>query len=315
MITCQSFLNLGTLNKGSVEKQYLTVILFLGAIIFLPTYLMTQCLMASVLHTPSLIGHSAIRKALENGLNGCTLNKLIGHGYEAEAVLLDNLLDFLKAGYADFALRYPHISPSFRTLFFNDIQAVKRCYETHQHVVDWGIDLKKEQEAILSLTPDWIFGDYSGRLYIAYGSNMNEEQMASRCPGSELVGIGVLSKAQLDFYRYATVTPTQDISDTVPVAVWRISKSHEQCLDHCEGVKGHFYRKDTVTVRLNNGIEITGLIYLMEKYRTTPVLPDYYARIANAYDRLGLHNRIRNVLEPAKRRSKGRPSGSGHLVP
>ena len=39
MITCQSFLYLGTLNKGCVEKQYPTVILLLGAIICLTSYL------------------------------------------------------------------------------------------------------------------------------------------------------------------------------------------------------------------------------------------------------------------------------------
>ena len=41
--------------------------------------------------------------------------------------------------------------------------------------------------------------------YIAYGSNMVEEQMAYRCPNAKLVGTGQLPNHRLEFYLHATV--------------------------------------------------------------------------------------------------------------
>ena len=36
--------------------------------------------------------------------------------------------------------------------------------------------------------------------YIAYGSNMVQEQMAVRCPDAKLIGTGYISGARLEFY-------------------------------------------------------------------------------------------------------------------
>ena len=44
--------------------------------------------------------------------------------------------------------------------------------------------------------------------YIAYGSNMVEEQMAHRCPGAKLIGTGYLPNHRLEFYLHATVVRT-----------------------------------------------------------------------------------------------------------
>ena len=41
--------------------------------------------------------------------------------------------------------------------------------------------------------------------YIAYGSNMVEEQMAHRCPNARLIGMGQLPNHRLEFYLHATV--------------------------------------------------------------------------------------------------------------
>ena len=34
--------------------------------------------------------------------------------------------------------------------------------------------------------------DMNGRKYIAYGSNLNREQMAKRCPDAKVIGSGML---------------------------------------------------------------------------------------------------------------------------
>ena len=61
--------------------------------------------------------------------------------------------------------------------------------------------------------------------YIAYGSNMVQEQMAVRCPDARLIGTGYISGARLEFYLHATVEKTGDMRNRVPVAVWEDRKS------------------------------------------------------------------------------------------
>ena len=58
--------------------------------------------------------------------------------------------------------------------------------------------------------------------YIAYGSNMVEEQMAHRCPNAQLLGTGWLLNHRLEFYLHATVEKTRSKGARVPVAVWEI---------------------------------------------------------------------------------------------
>lgn len=277
---------------------------------FLPTYVMVQCLIAAVLREPALMRDPVLKDTLDHGLNGCTLNSLHGHGYEATEILFDNLKRFLQTGYADFAMRYPSVGTSFRLLFTDALRMVKKDHDEGRYIYGWNSDLRNEQEEILAQAPAWLFGRYdcgeSERLYIAYGSNMDEVQMKDRCPGAELVGIGTIRRAQLDFYLHATVTGIDDPAATVPVAVWKITDRDERSLDRYEGVRGHYYYRDTAKALLNNGIEVEGLIYLMENFRRSPCDPVYYDRIAAAYDRLGLHDRINDVLEPAWDRSMDR---------
>ena len=43
------------------------------------------------------------------------------------------------------------------------------------------------------------------KLYIAYGSNLNLEQMAHRCPTAKVAGTAMLHNWRLAFYSVATV--------------------------------------------------------------------------------------------------------------
>ena len=71
--------------------------------------------------------------------------------------------------------------------------------------------------------------------YIAYGSNMVQEQMAFRCPDARLIGTGYIAGARLEFYLHATVEKTGDQRNRVPVAVWEINDRDERSLDRYEG--------------------------------------------------------------------------------
>ena len=73
------------------------------------------------------------------------------------------------------------------------------------------------------------------RYYIAYGSNLNTDQMLYRCPEAEVVGTGYISKYELLFKgsktgAYLTIEPHP--LGRVPVAVWKVTAADEKALDH-----------------------------------------------------------------------------------
>jgi len=147
--------------------------------------------------------------------------------------------------------------------------------------------------------------------YIAYGSNMIEEQMAYRCPDARLIGVGYLPDHQLEFYLHATVERSRikdgrsSAPNHVPVAVWEISAADEQRLDRYEGYPSYYIKEERI-VRIADGSEIRGMIYLMHAKHNSPPSEGYYEGIRSAYEVLGLHCEIQTVLEPALRRSFAR---------
>ena len=138
--------------------------------------------------------------------------------------------------------------------------------------------------------------------YIAYGSNMVQEQMAFRCPDAKLIGTGYISGARLEFYLHATVEKTCDKRNRVPVAVWEINDSDEKRLDRYEAFPS-YYIKEQWTVRMDDGSEIEGMIYLMKVVQYAPPSKSYYKGIEDAYRKLGLRSQINTVLKPALERS------------
>ena len=134
--------------------------------------------------------------------------------------------------------------------------------------------------------------------YIAYGSNMVEEQMAFRCPNARLLGTGWLLNHRLEFYLHATVERSRARGARVPVAVWEIDAEDEQNLDYYEG-----FPKDSTkhkrTVQMDDGSQIEGMVYIMNMIRPQPPTASYYNGIRDAYEKLGLSSEIERVLEPA----------------
>ena len=95
--------------------------------------------------------------------------------------------------------------------------------------------------------------------YIAYGSNMVQEQMAVRCPDARLIGTGYIAGARLEFYLHATVKKTGDQRNRVPVAVWEINDRDERSLDRYEGYPS-YYIKERWPVHMSDGSQIEGMI-------------------------------------------------------
>lgn len=135
--------------------------------------------------------------------------------------------------------------------------------------------------------------------YIAYGSNMDLEQMAFRCPDAELIGKGKIKNFRLMFKgsqsgNYATIEPEKNFE--VPILLWKISKRDEERLDRYEGCP-NFYYKTELEVEMENGETKTGMVYIMHEERKLG-LPsvEYYSVLFNAYLKFGFNE---NILDDA----------------
>lgn len=138
--------------------------------------------------------------------------------------------------------------------------------------------------------------------YIAYGSNMVQEQMAHRCPNAQLIGTGVLPNHRLEFYLHATVERSRAQGAGVPVAVWEIDAADEKRLDFYEGFPTYYIKRKR-KVLMDDGSQIEGMVYIMKLIRPQPPTETYYNGIRNAYIKLGFASEIERVLEPAFVRS------------
>ena len=134
------------------------------------------------------------------------------------------------------------------------------------------------------------------RLYIAYGSNLNVEQMKWRCPTAEVVGATTINNYKLLFRggkrgAVATVEPCE--GSIVPALVWSLKYSDEESLDIYEGLP-ILYRKEMLPIELN-GEEVEGMIYIMnvqspENGRYIPLgqpTPFYFGTIYKGYKEAG----------------------------
>jgi gamma-glutamylcyclotransferase (GGCT)/AIG2-like uncharacterized protein YtfP len=121
------------------------------------------------------------------------------------------------------------------------------------------------------------------KLYFAYGSNMNLDQMDFRCPDAEVVG-----NVRLDDYRLtfcsrnpdsgvATILPEQ--GSHVDGVLWRITDGCEKSLDHYEGYP-YLYGKETLQVKSGDGTVYESMAYTMNApHKDCPAKPSgFYLR-------------------------------------
>lgn len=146
------------------------------------------------------------------------------------------------------------------------------------------------------------------KLYVAYGSNLNLEQMRRRCSTSKVVGSSVLYGQSLLFRgekggAVATVEPKR--GGQVPVLIWEIAPADEAALDRYEGFP-FLYRKETVKIKLDGKL-VEAMVYIMnvddEVYGYKPLnQPDisYYSTIREGYKSAGFNL---DVLRKATERS------------
>ena len=129
------------------------------------------------------------------------------------------------------------------------------------------------------------------KLYIAYGSNLNVEQMKHRCPTAKLVGTGTLENCILDFRcmsSLAFATIHSKVGHYVPVAYWEIDRTAEYTLDVYEGYP-RLYDKQLLPIT-KDGKTQKAIIYVMNEL-ATPGLPSrsYVQTIYKGYLDVGLN--------------------------
>jgi hypothetical protein len=141
------------------------------------------------------------------------------------------------------------------------------------------------------------------KLYVAYGSNLNKQQMKGRCPDAKFVGTGVIENYELQFKgslygAHATIAPKEGAS--VPVGLWTIQSRDESRLDMYEGYRKtgyRYYDKEQVRVNMTNGGSVIGMVYSMDqKMDFGQPTPGYYDAVREGYANCGLDE---TVLEQA----------------
>ena len=99
------------------------------------------------------------------------------------------------------------------------------------------------------------------RLYFAYGSNINQEQMEFRCNNALPVAIAYVKNFRfvINSNGVATIIPAS--ASVVRGVLWQISKSDEDELDIYEVVSSNLYTKENCNVSV--GYEnIDALVYI-----------------------------------------------------
>ena len=114
--------------------------------------------------------------------------------------------------------------------------------------------------------------------YLAYGSNLNIEQMGHRCPTAKIVGTAEIKDYRLMFKgsktgAYCTIEPEKGCS--VPVGVWDVSKADIAALDYYEGYPTFYYKKIMV-LPCSDGYRHRCFVYIMHEERVLGLPHKFY---------------------------------------
>jgi len=113
-------------------------------------------------------------------------------------------------------------------------------------------------------------------LYGAYGSNMNMDQMAYRCPDAEPAGTILLKDHKLVFRGVADIAMQEQAH--VPIGLWRITERCEKALDKYEGFP-NLYGK--IYQQTDEGLV---MLYTMNRPQIYPPTNGYLSSIIMGYE-------------------------------
>ena len=124
----------------------------------------------------------------------------------------------------------------------------------------------------------------SKRFYFAYGSNMDEQQMSTRCPGAVVEGTAKLRdhRFMINVKGFATVVREQ--SGEVFGVLWSLTPADEASLDAYEGIATGLYWKTTIDVEVKTE-SVRALIYVAGNSRFGSPRKDYINKLIAAAER------------------------------
>lgn len=137
------------------------------------------------------------------------------------------------------------------------------------------------------------------RYYFAYGSNLNLEHMASRCPGAKVYKRAYMLDYRLEFSSVLTVQRRKCC--VVPGALYEITPEDEKNLDVYEGFP-RLYGKKVVKVFDWEGNKIKAMVYIKNQVAWYPSHESYYKICLQGFKDWGLPA---IVLEQAQKRAIG----------
>lgn len=117
------------------------------------------------------------------------------------------------------------------------------------------------------------------KLYLAYGSNLNKQQMKMRCPDAKVVGTAFIHDYHLLFKGSRTgsyFTIEKEAGRKVPVGVWAVTERDERSLDFYEGFPSFYYKKRLKVTLNETGEEVDAFVYIMNEERELGLPSEYY---------------------------------------
>ena len=137
----------------------------------------------------------------------------------------------------------------------------------------------------------------NGNLYFAYGSNMNPDQMAERCPKATPAGVALLHgwDVAINSRGVATIVPHEAGRVTEGV-LWWVTETCLRSLDHYEGVANGLYVREIFQVRLEHQV-VQAIVYVASSSDPGEPRPGYLEGILRGADHFGLSRAYRRRLE------------------
>lgn len=136
------------------------------------------------------------------------------------------------------------------------------------------------------------------KIYGAYGSNMNIQQMQMRCPNAELIGNGKILNNKLTFRGRDTMgvaNVEEKCGRSVPIVLWAITDECEKALDSYEGFPRLYVKKDIEVLTTTGSVK--AMFYVMaKKYENMPAEPSqhYFNIIKNGYEKNRINTKTLN---------------------
>jgi len=267
-----------------------------GSFKLINTYMVPGDVREAFCHTPTYIGAAVLMKALmssrddldaslEKALKECLHTNLYGPGYDSESGRIHAMKIFIKGGLCEFLNTKHELCPDFHQMIHNILHEYSVAFMFGKTAGCWGKDYRDQWKDCLDKLP------IHKRFYIAYGSNMNKNQMQDRCKNAVCVGSAYIEDWQLTLPFYANIEPQK--GSCTPALVWEIDEDDESALDIYEGYQNQCYNKTDIIITVNNH-RVSAMAYVMtRKYkRSEKKAPDpdgYVGRIKQGYKDAGFN--------------------------